>query len=300
MNLEEANVPEVLLEPGFLRRVEQLDIVSRRVFAGQIKGQRRSRRHGASVEFADYRDYSPGDEPRFIDWNIYGRLDRLFVKLFVEEEDLHVYLLMDASASMDFGEPSKFDVARKLCGALGTIGLTHFDRVAAFALSGDLDRAFALTRGRVAMWKLLRFLEETPARGPTALHRMAERFTQRFRRRGVVVLVSDFFDKAGYESALNLLVSQRYEVFAIQVLADEEVEPGIHGDVKLVDCEDGEYTEITASRALLSIYKRNLRNYTAALRDFCVRRGIGFLSTTTRVPFDELILRHLRRAGLVA
>jgi len=293
-------VPEALLDPGFLRRIEQLDIVSRRIFAGQIKGQRRSKRHGASVEFADYRDYSPGDEPRFIDWNIYGRLDRLFVKLFVEEEDLHVYLLIDPSASMDFGEENKFDYVRRLCAALGTMGLANFDRVGAYAYSDGLERQFPLTRGRPAMWKLYAFLEDLHAEGVTSLETMAERFTQRFRRRGIVILFSDFFDKAGYEAAINILVSQRYEVFAIQVLAPEEVDPPVHGDVKLVDCEDGEYTEITAGRALVDAYKRNVRNYNAAIRDFCVRRGAGFLSTTTKVPFDELILRHLRRAGLLA
>jgi len=295
-------VAESLLDPGFLRRVEQLDIVSRRIFAGQIKGQRRSKRHGASVEFADYRDYSPGDEPRFIDWNIYGRLDRLFVKLFVEEEDLHVYLLTDLSRSMEFGEEAqnKFDYVRRLSGALGTIALTNFDRIGCYACSTAEERVFPLTRGRASMWKLFRYLEDLPCDGETALQRMIERFTQRFRQRGVVILLSDFFDKAGYESALNLLVSQNYEPFAVQVLAPEEVDPSVQGDVKLVDVEDGEYTEITAGKALIDTYKRNIRNYTAALRDFCVRRGVGFLSTTTKVPFDELILRHLRRAGLVA
>jgi len=295
-------VAEAILEPGVLRRIEQLDIVCRRVFAGQIKGQRRSKHHGASVEFADYRDYSPGDEPRFIDWNIYGRLDRLFVKLFVEEEDLHVYLLLDSSASMDFGprEETKFDYARRLCAALGTIGLSNFDRVGVLAASSSADRHLPLARGRPAAWKLYHFLEGLAPEGETSLAHIVERFTQRFRRRGVVILISDFLDKTGYDGPVTRLVTQGYEPFAIQVLAPEEMEPAIQGDVKLVDCEDGEYTEVTASRSLIDTYKRTVRNYNAALRDFCVRRGVGFLSTTTQVPFDDLILRHLRRAGLVA
>jgi len=289
-----------LLDNDFLKKLEQLDIVSRKLFAGRTKGERRSKKRGTSVEFADYRDYSPGDEPRFIDWNIYGRLDRLFLKLFVEEEDLHLYLLVDCSRSMDFGDPSKFDYARKVCAALGYIGLVGLNRVAISAFSSETGRYFPLSRGKAQMWKMLDFLEETPCDGETSLAAASKEFVLRHRQQGVAIIISDFCDKDGYDEALRFFLSRRYELFVLHVLSEEEVNPDVKGDVRLVDTEDGEMTEITVNDALLKTYRNNFNAFCGGLKTFCTRHGINYLSATTTVPFDDLVLRYMRRAGLLA
>jgi uncharacterized protein (DUF58 family) len=288
-----------LLDPQFLARLEQLELVSRKIFLGRLKGERRSKRKGQSVEFADYRNYVIGDDLRFLDWNLFARLDRLFIRLFLEEEDLHFYLLLDNSLSMDFGSPSKLHVAKQVAAALGFIGLINMDRVVIEAFNERLTQRMPPLRGRRSLWRLLDFLTRVEPAGPSDLRQALRSFSLQCSGKGIVVLLSDLMDKGGYEDALRYLVARQLDIYVIQILSQEEIEPEIVGDLKLVDIEDDDVAEITVSGPLLKRYKQNLAAYQASLHEFCNRRGISFLFTTNQVPFDRLVLTYLRQRGLV-
>ncbi|MCC6419041.1 MAG: DUF58 domain-containing protein [Gemmataceae bacterium] len=291
--------PQTLLDPQFLARLEQLELVSRKIFVGRMKGERRSKRKGQSVEFADYRNYVVGDDLRHLDWNLFGRLDRLFIRLFMEEEDLHVYLLIDNSLSMGFGSPTKLQYAAQVAAALGFVGLVNMDRVVVEAFNDRLTQSLPATRGRRGLWRVLDFLAKLEPAGPSDLRRALRAFSIKCSGKGVVILLSDFMDKGGYEEALRYLVARQLDVYAIQVLSREEVEPEIVGDLKLVDVEDDDAAEITVTAPLLKRYRQNLAAYRAALSEFCSRRGIAYLFTSNQVPFERLVLNYLRQRGLV-
>src|SRR2546421_1553120 len=288
-----------LLDPQFLHRLEQLELVSRKIFMGVMKGERRSKRKGQSVEFADYRNYVKGDDLRFLDWNLFARLERLFIRLFLEEEDLHFYVLLDNSLSMDFGTPSKLHYARQIAAALGFIGLVNMDRVVIEAFNDRLTQSLPAVRGRRSLWRLLDFLQKVEPAGPSDLKKSLRSFSLKCSGKGIVVLLSDFMDKGGYEEALRYLVARQLDIYVIQILSQEEIDPGIVGDLKLMDVEDEDVAEITVSGPLLKRYKQNLAAYRAALHEFCTRRGIMYLFTSNQVPFDRLVLSYLRQRGLV-
>jgi uncharacterized protein (DUF58 family) len=294
---ETASVP--LLDPKFLAQLEQLELVSRKIFLGRMKGERRSKRKGQSVEFADYRNYVVGDDLRFLDWNLYARLDRLFLRLFMEEEDLHFYVLIDNSLSMDFGEPSKLHYAKQVAAALGFIGLVNLDRVVVEAFNNQLTQSLPAVRGRRSLWRLLDFLTKLEPAGPSDLTRALRTFSLKCSGKGIVVVLSDFMDKGGYEEALRYLVARQMDIYVIQILSQEEIDPDITGDLKLVDVEDDDAAEITVNGPLLRRYKENLAAYRAGLHEFCTRRGISCLFTSNQVPFDRLVLTYLRQRGLV-
>src|SRR5947208_8160841 len=195
-----------LLDPQFLARLEQLELVSRKIFLGLMKGERRSKRKGQSVEFADYRNYVKGDDLRFLDWNLYARLDRLFIRLFMEEEDLHFYVLIDNSLSMDFGTPSKLHYAKQVAAALAFVGLANMDRVVIEAFNDRLTQSLPAVRGRKSLWRVLDFLQKLKPAGPSNLRESLKTFTLKCSGKGIVVLLSDMMDKGGFEDALRYLV----------------------------------------------------------------------------------------------
>lgn len=288
-----------LLSTEFIRKLDSLDLISKKILQGKIKGERRSKRRGQSVEFDDYRSYSHGDDLRFLDWNIYGRLDRLFIKLFLEDEDLFVYILVDCSASMDYGRPNKFRYAQKLAAALGYIALANYSRIAIGAFNTGLAAVLPPTRGRRNVHKLVRFLSDLQPGGETDLNEAGRRFAMQHRSRGVVLLISDFLDRKGYEQALGGFLARRCDIFCLQILAEQEVNPPLKGDLKLLDIEAGEETELTISGPLLQSYRRVLNRFMAELKQYCVKRGISYLTTSTSVPFERLVLGYLRERGLV-
>ncbi|HEV3117959.1 MAG TPA: DUF58 domain-containing protein [Gemmataceae bacterium] len=288
-----------LLEPDFLARLEQLELVSRKIFLGRMKGERRSKRKGQSVEFADYRNYVIGDDLRFLDWNLFARLDRLFIRLFMEEEDLHFSILIDNSLSMDFGSPSKLRYAKQVAAALGFIGLVNMDRVVIEAFNDRLTQTMPAARGRRSIWRMMDFLQKLEPAGPSDLKKSLKTFSLKSSGKGIVVLLSDFMDKGGYEDALRYLVARQLDIYVVQILSQEEIEPEIVGDLQLVDVEDDDVAEITVSAPLLKRYKQNLAAFRASLSEFCVRRGISYLFTSNQVPFERLVLTYLRQRGLV-
>lgn len=291
--------PEPLLTPDFMHKLDQLEVLSRRIFVGRMKGERRSKRTGESVEFADYRNYVVGDDLRFLDWNVYARLERLMLKLFREEEDLNVTLLLDVSRSMDWGTPSKGRFAKQVAAALAYIGLVNYDRVSIYGYSDTLAREMVGIRGRRLVGQVLSFLDQTPLEGGSDFGAVCKRFAIRYRGKGVVVVISDFLDKGGYADGLRYLLSRELDLYAIQVLSPEEIDPPLAGDLKLVDIEDEDKAEVTISKPLLDKYKANLAAWCTGLKDHCTRRGITYLFTSTRVPFENLVLSYLRQRGLI-
>jgi uncharacterized protein (DUF58 family) len=311
-----------LLSSELISKVSHLDYTSRKIFAGKLKGERRSKKRGESVEFADHRPYVSGDDLRHIDWNIFGRLDRLFLKLFLEEEDLALHIVLDCSASADCGTPSKFLYMQQLAMALGYIGLVNLNRVTLSAVGGAMRstregaengnseaplettlHALRDLRGRRRTHDLARFLCALEPTGTLPFTEACKRIALTRRGKGVMVVLSDFFIKEGYDTGLRLLVGRGYDLFCIQCLSPQEVDPtgpdGLAGDLRLKDVEDGDLAEVTISAPLLKRYKANLAAYCDQLRDFCARREMTLLTVRTDTPLDTLILDYLRKRGLL-
>jgi uncharacterized protein (DUF58 family) len=288
-----------LLPPDVMAQLERLELVTRKVFRGRMKGERRSKRKGQSVEFADFRQYVPGDDLRSLDWNLYARLDKLIVKLFLEEEDLHFFTLIDASLSMDFGNPTKLQYAKQVAAALGFVGLIRADRVRIETLGQSVANRGPVLRGRRGVWRMIEYLDGIQPGETISLAQGVKNFCVRNSGKGIVVLITDLMDKDGYESALRYLVSQQMDVYVIHVLSQEELDPDVKGDLKLVDCEDQDIAEITVSAPLLARYKSTLNAFVSGAQEFCNRRGMNYLLANNQTPPKDLIGSFLRRRGLV-
>ncbi len=289
-----------LLSPALLAQLERMELVSRKVFRGRMKGERRSKRKGQSVEFADFRNYVPGDDLRFIDWNLYARLEKLFLKLFMEEEDLHFYALIDASSSMSFGEPTKLHYAKQLAASLGFIGLCRADRVKIEFLGAQRrQQPGPVLRGRSSLWRMMEYLDGLPGDVNVSLASGVKEFCLRNSGKGILVLITDLMDKQGYETAIRYLVSQQMDVYVIHLLSEEEIHPDVAGDLKLVDCEDNDQAEITVSRPLLDRYERTLASFISAAQSFCAKRNVMYMMTSTETPVETLVGNYLRQRGLV-
>jgi uncharacterized protein (DUF58 family) len=288
-----------LLSPQLLARLEKMELVSRKIFRGRMKGERRSPRKGQSVEFADFRNYVPGDDLRFVDWNTYARLEKLFLKMFLEEEDLHFYALIDASSSMDFGDPTKLRYAAQLAAALGFVGLIRSDRVKIETLDQTDREASPVFRGRRSVWRMLDYLEAIEPGRSVSLADGVRSFCLRNSGKGILVLLSDLMDKTGYEAALRYLVAQDMDVYVVQILSAEELEPELQGDLRLIDCEDEDVAEVTISGPLMKRYKQTLSAFVDSAREFCTRRGMAYMLARNQVPIEELVTGYLRTRGLV-
>ena len=290
---------EELFDERFLKKLEYLHIVSRKVFAGRARAERRTRKVGSGIEFADYRDYAPGDDLRLVDWNIYSRMDKLVLRLFEEEEDLYIYLLIDVSDSMSMGDPPKVHYAMQVAAALCYVGLANLDRVCLVTLGDGLKDRLPPARGKGRIFKVFDFLRSAETGGETDLASSLRSFVHQNKRRGLAVLISDFYDPDGYVDALNMLRYNHFEPFAIQVFDEAEVRPRLKGDLLLIDCETGDRREITISPRMLDAYVREHERYCQQLAEFCTCRQVPFFRSPTAVPFDELILRVFRRGGFL-
>ncbi len=288
-----------LFDEGFLKKLEYLHIVSKKVFTGRTRAERRTRKVGSGIEFADYRDYAPGDDLRLVDWNIYSRMDKLVLRLFEEEEDLYIYLLVDVSDSMSMGKTPKVHYAMQVAAALCYVGLANLDRVCIVTLSDKLEDRLPPARGKGRIFKVFDFLRNVQTGGETALKTCLRSFVHQNKRRGMAVLISDFYDPDGYQDALNILRYNHFEPFAIQVFDEEEVKPKLKGDLLLIDCETGDRREITISQRMLQAYVEEHEKYCQQLAEFCAGRQVPFFRSPTSVPFDELILRVFRKGGFL-
>jgi uncharacterized protein (DUF58 family) len=288
-----------LFDDRFLKTLEHLHMVSRKVFAGNLRAERRTRKVGSGIEFADHRTYARGDDFRYIDWNLYGRIDKLLLRLFEEEEDLHIYILVDCSDSMAIGTPPKMHYAMKVAAALTYIGLANLDRVAIIPFGDKLLGRLPPARGKNRIHRVFEFLRTCDIGGKTELAECAKTFVTQNKRRGMVVVISDFYDPDGFEEGINTLRYNKFEPFVLQVYDQREADPQLHGDLALVDCETGDLREVTVSRSLLDAYKREHLRYCEELETFCTKRALPFFRTTTAIPFEELILRIFRSGGFL-
>ncbi len=291
-----------LIDSALMARLDQVDVLSRKIFAGKLQGERRSKKRGVSVEFADYRHYSHGDDLRFVDWNIYARLDKLFLKMFLEEEDLSLIIAMDASKSMDWGNPNKFIFCQKLAMALGYIGLVNHNRVSLFSFNSNELRPLPSLRGRRRTREIGSWLLGLQPDGASAFDDAMRSIALSRQGKGVMVILSDFLYKEGYEKGLRYLTGGGYDTFCLQVLSPEEVDPGKHGlagDLRLTDVEDDAVADVTVSAALMKRYKENLNAFCGKLREFCVRRGMMHVTIDTATDMSVLLLDYLRKRGLL-
>jgi len=284
---------EELLTPEFMGKLEHLSIVVTRAFAGRMHGERRSIRRGTSVEFADYRNYVPGDDLRYVDWNVYARLEKLFLKLYIDEEDLHVHLLIDTSRSMGFGAPSKLLAAARVAASLGYIALSSFDRLSVTAFTGRLGARMRTLRGKGNASVLFDGLKGLRAEGVSDFSRVFSDYALLARRPGPVIIISDFF-APGLEEGLRAIVGRKFAPTLMRVLAPEEVEPPYTGDLRLVDSETGEAREITITGGVLARYKQRLQAHREWLEGVAGRFGVNYIETTTDEPFEHLVLRYLK------
>ncbi|TAK99240.1 MAG: DUF58 domain-containing protein [Verrucomicrobia bacterium] len=307
-----------LLTPELLRRLEQFQLLAARRAKSSAKGERRSRARGQSVEFADHRSYVPGDDFRYLDWNLFGRLDKLFLKLYEEERELPVRIFLDASESMTFGEPRKFDFARQVAAAIGYVALCGFDRVsvipfpnaqgrtqttqsnadaaANYNQQSAVEGALRSVRGKKSSMQFFQNLNTLNAAGGADFNETLRRGALEARHTGLAIVLSDFLDPAGYESGLTALVGRGFQVNVVQILAPEELAPTTFGDLRLVDSESGGLQEVTFGRYRMKAYQQTVQNFIQRLREFTTKRGISFFMAPSNMDLQDLLLKQLRKS----
>ncbi|MDQ6631401.1 MAG: DUF58 domain-containing protein [Verrucomicrobiota bacterium] len=303
-----------LLTPELLRRLEQFQLLSARRAKSSAKGERRSKARGQSVEFADYRNYAAGDDFRYLDWNLFGRLEKLFLKLYEEERELPVRIFLDGSESMTFGAPRKFDFARQIAAAIGYVALCGFDRVTVNVfpelesttkseskletLNSERAARVALraVRGRKSALEYFRNLNQLTARGTGSFNESVRRGAIEARQAGVAIVLSDFLDSAGYEAGLNALIARGYHGNVIQILSPEELNPTAFGDLRFVDSETGAMQEVTFGKYRLNAYQQTVQNFCQRLREYCSSRGLNFFSVSSDMSLEKILLKQLRQA----
>ena len=288
-----------LLDPALLRHLARLELLTRRVERGALAGERLSSALGRSLDFAQHREYILGDDLRLIDWNVYARQERFVLKQFEAEADLQLYLLVDQSASMDFGAPTKAYRAQQIAAALGYVALSGLDGVHAYGLAAGVVDAVRGLRGRSQIVTLTNFLERLPVGGGTDLFAGARAFVSRDPLPGLVILHSDCWDLARFQDTIRLLRFHKHEVVVLQILTPEELEPTLFGDVELIDSESGERVSLTATPAAVARYEAAVQRATRTLRRFVTRRGGRFFQITTTVPIEDVVRDVLVGSGLL-
>ena len=284
------------------RKLARLSLIATKAAKGAYQGERRSTRKGSSVEFADYRDYRPGDDLRRLDWHIYARLDRPFIKLLEHEEDLAVHLLVDASRSMDWGEGenNKYRYALRLAAALGLITLASGDQLTLTLLQGDGETAqYGPAHGAHHTLTLLRFLESHQAAGAVDLPQVLRSVGRASRRPGLAVLISDLYNAEGIRPSLRELQGGGHEVRVLHLLSPDELEPTLSGELRLLDCETGVAQEVSLDSGLRNLYRRRLHEWRSQLQAECRQRGAGYLPLDTATAWETVVLLEMRKAGML-
>jgi len=290
---------DLVLDGEFLKKLEVLNVIAKKIMAGVLRADRKSARKGISAEFADHRAYVPGDDPRYVDWHLFGRLEEVFLKLYREEENLHLTVLLDVSDSMDGGLINKMNYALQVTAALAYIGMSNMDAVNVLPFGTRLAEGRWGLKGRAKIFGLFDFLKAVEPAGKTDMTPVLREFVGRARRRGVVLVISDFYDLDGYAQALKYLRYKKHETYVIHVVDEEEEHPSVRGDLRLLDSEDGRFREINVTDRLLARYRKAFDKLATDVERFCIRNEMGYVRAHTSVPFDELVLGILRRGGVV-
>jgi uncharacterized protein (DUF58 family) len=292
---------EPVFGENFLETLEYLHIIAQKILSGQMKAERRSKQKGVSVEFVDHRPYSPGDDFRFIDWGVFFRTEQLFLKLFEEEEDLHIYLLLDCSNSMDFGMPYKFHYARRLAAAIGYLGLASLDRVFIIPFTDSVPRSASETmrlRGKGKVFRMLDFLESRKPVGRTGMQPALREFGASKRKRGLAVVLSDLYDADGVVNAMNALRFQKFDPYVVHIVSPQEIDPSLLGDVRLLDAESDRFRDVTLTESLLRKYRTTFEEHCDGIERFCRSKEIGYVRCRTDIPFQDAVVHMLRRGRL--
>ncbi len=284
-----------LFDAEFMRKLETLRFLARKVFRGQSHGDRNTLRRGMSLEFSDYRRYHAGDDFRYVDWNVYSRLDQLFLKVFTAEEDLTIHLLVDTSESMRVGDPPKLDYAKRVAAALSYIGLSSLDRVGVVSFADELGVPQPPQRGRQQIFTMFRYFDALESHGGTNLDRVLRTYATHSRKTGLAIVISDLFDPEGYARGLEALAYSHFDVLLVQLVAEAELQPQLDGALRLHDIESGQQQRLTVNRRMLELYRQKLAEYFAEIELFCMQRNIEYLRASTTVPFEDLVLQYLRR-----
>ncbi len=288
-----------LFDEEFQRRLESLAIVARRTVDGKTRAERRSKKTGSGIEFADHREYAPGDDFRFVDWKLYGRAGRLLVRLFEEEEDLSVYVLLDVSASMTLGTPRKIDHAKRLAAALAYVSLAGLDRVSLSTFSDRITSRLPPLRGKARVFRVFDFLRRAELERATDLAAAMRQFVASNKRRGVVLLISDLYDPKGFESGIDVLRYARFEPRVLHLVDPRDAAPALHGDVVLVDRETGERRDVTITESVLARYRAAHARYRERIQSFCGEKNVPLVEVPTDQAWDQAVLALLRRGGVV-
>ena len=285
-----------LFDDEFLKKLEYLNLVANHMIPGHLHGEHRAKKKTDSgIEFADYRQYVSGEDTKNVDWRTYLRTDKLILRIFEEDGDLPIYIFFDASGSMDYGAPAKFDYARKISAALCYVGLLNQDRVNLVGFADGITQELSARRGKHQVWHAFRFLESVEARGTTSMEKAFKGFFSSSRRRGLVVVVSDFLDEEGFSRAFDMLRYFRQDLFAVHVHTPEEARPDLPDEVLLEDAEFGTSQRVRITPALLEAYANQFEEHCEEVGAYCRKHGWGYLRTTTDVPFEDLILQVFRQ-----
>jgi uncharacterized protein (DUF58 family) len=280
-------------QDDFLKKLEYLQVVSRREFAGRNRADRRTPKKGRGIEFADHRQYARGDDFRHIDWKAYKRVNRLLLRLFEEEQDLPIYLILDVSGSM--AEEAKFDLARKIAAALCYVGLVHLDHLTLLTFTQGLAHESSPGRGTGRIFRVFELLERLEASGPTDLRESLKAFASRPRPVGLTVIISDFMDPGGFEAGLKILRTLGHDVFVVHVASQADRDPAMLGDVRFVDAETGELRDVDVTPRLAAAYAGAWDAHATELQHFCGRYGMGYVRADAERPFEEIVLQAFRQ-----
>ena len=286
---------QVLFDDEFLKKLEYLNIMSKRLFAGQFKAQRRNMRRGAGQEFADFRAYVPGDDFRHLDWKAFLRLGKLVLRLYQEEEDLPIYFFIDSSQSMDYGDPSKLAYGKQIAAALCYIGLANLDRVSLISYSEGIKSDLPAQRGKSRIFKIFRFLNEIVPGGETNAKESFKAYSTGGKRRGLAVVISDCFDREGFQTAVDMLRHGGHDVFVIHVASHEEFEPAVKGELVLVDSENNFSREVAVTPALLAAYQAEYNRFCEDVENYCGKYHLGYVRVLTDYPFEDLVMKVFRQ-----
>jgi len=283
-----------MLDTAFLKKLEYLSLVSRRIYPGQLLANRRARQLGSGIEFADYRNYSFGDDLRYLDWNVYARFGNELIRRFEEEKDLNIYLLLDCSKSMSAGTPNKFDYARQVTAALAYIALADLDRACIVTFADKLYQTFPMIRGKQHILNMIRFLESLETVGSTTdLAASMNEFVRQKQHIGLAVVISDFYDPNGFRRGLDALRYRNYEPHIIQIHDKLEADPKMLGDRQLHDVETTGIHDVTISEDMMRRYKQKFTSYLDEIKRYSIDNGLNCMISSTAIPFDEMIWRML-------
>ena len=293
---------EDLFDEAFLKRLELLQVIARRLFSGKQRSERKTRKTGSGLEFADHREYSPGDDIRYLDWQVWVRLHHALIRLFEEDEDLPIRIVVDVSDSMQTRGGIKLRYAMQVAAALAYVGLANLDRVGIVCASGKHHVSLPAVRGKGRIFRVFEFLRSSSRGGKTDIRATCSRVAAQSAQPGLTVVISDFYDLEGAFEGLNMLRFRKHEPVAIQVIDPTEGDPtktGMRGDLRLRDCERDVARDVTLSPSILKAYAEAHERFCAQLQSNCRSRGIFYVRADTDVPFDDLVLRIFRAGGIL-